>query len=350
MNRYILLYCAIYLAGSIFSVSPSTSLFVGLLTVAFTAYALVLQNAITTRQMLDGLVALVVVSATVVALIGIYQFVFQAGYQSEAWVDSDMFSSISFRVPSTLDNPNMLGQFLILTIPLGGASLLRAKDWNTRAFYFCCCGIMCITMLLTFSRGAWLGLLFAGAVFVLLLNPKLILLAPVALVALYFVLPETVIERFASIGDMTDSSTSYRVYIWMGAIEMLKDYWLSGIGPGDTAFNMVYPLYSYSAIDAPHTHNLLLQIITDAGISALVVFCGVLFQYFRTICAAIHRCDPWDSRILQVACCSSVAGFMVQAMTDYAFYNYRVMFLFWSILAIGALSARREALPQGGIL
>ena len=57
---------------------------------------------------------------------------------------------------------------------------------------------MCVCMILTFSRGAWLGLLFAGAVFAVLWHPQLILLAPFALVGLYFVLPETVISRFTS--------------------------------------------------------------------------------------------------------------------------------------------------------
>ena len=54
-----------------------------------------------------------------------------------------------------------------------------------------------------------------------------------------FVLPETIINRFLSIGNMADSSTSYRVYIWLGTIAMLKDYWFCGIGPGAAAFNQV---------------------------------------------------------------------------------------------------------------
>ena len=44
---------------------------------------------------------------------------------------------------------------------------------------------------------------------------------------------------------------------------------------------------------------------------------------------------------------SGVCGFLVQAMTDYSFYNYRVMFLFWAYLAVGALCARRSQLPEG---
>ena len=345
IHRYILLYAAVYLAGTFFSVNLKTSLLPGMLTVAFVLFALVLSNAVTRREQLDLLVCLMVAAGAAVAGWGICQYLFGWGYQSAAWVDSDMFSSITFRVPSTLDNPNMLGQYLILTIPLGGAKLLSSKDWWSRLFYLGCCGLMVICMVLTFSRGAWLGLLFAGAVFFILWNPRFMLLIPFALVALYFVLPDTVINRFTSIGDLGDNSTSYRVYIWMGTLAMLKDYWLCGIGPGDGAFNMVYPAYSYSGIVAPHAHNLFLQIVVDVGITGLIVFVLLLFVYFRNLCRAISRERDHTSKLLQLAAAAGGAGFMVQAMTDYSFYNYRVMFLFWAYLALGGLAARRSDLP-----
>ena len=351
VNRFIILYAAIYLVGTFVSSNFSASLKPGILTVAFILFSIVLYNAVTGRRQLDTLLTLVVVAGTAVAFYGILQYLFGWGYQSAAWVDSEMFSGISFRVPSTLENPNMLGQYLILMIPLGGAKLLSSKEMGQRLFYFCCCGILCVCMILTFSRGAWLGLLFAGAVFVVLLNPRLIMLAPFALIALYFVLPETVISRFTSIGNLSDNSTSYRVYIWMGVLAMLKDgYWLCGIGPGDGAFNLVYPAYSYNGIVAPHSHNLFLQILCDAGVCALLVFALVLIQYFRNLCVALKDRSDWNSRILQIAFTAGVCGFMVQAMTDYSFYNYRVMFLFWVYLALGTLAARRSKMPEGGLL
>ena len=354
INRYIILYAAVYLAGTLFSVSLRASLEPGVLSVGFILFSVVLYNAVTGRRQLDTLIFLMVAAAALVSLYGVLQYVFRWGYQSAAWVDSDMFSGIEFRVPSTLDNPNMLGQYLILAIPLGGAKLLSSKDWGRRIFYLCCCGLMCLCMILTFSRGAWLGLLFAGVVFLVLINPRIILLAPflvpLVLLALYFVLPETVISRFTSIGNLSDNSTSYRVYIWMGTLAMLKDYWLCGIGPGTEAFNAVYPAYSYNAIVAPHSHNLFLQMVCDAGICALVVFVILLFVYFRMMCSALKRERDAGSRLLQIAFTSGVCGFMVQAMTDYSFYNYRVMFLFWVYLALGALSAKRSRLPEGRLL
>lgn len=346
MNRWIYLYAAVYLAGAWFSVSRRSSLKVGALTVAFLLFAIVLENAIRSKRQLDGLIRAMVLVGAVVALYGVCQYLFGWGYQSAAWVDSDMFSSITFRVPSTFSNPNMLGQYFILIIPFGGACLLTAKHWNSRMVWLICCGLMCVCMLLTFSRGAWLGLLFAGAVFFVLLDPWFILLAPFAFVALVLVMPDTVISRFTSIGNMGDASTSYRVYIWMGVLAMLKKYWLCGIGPGDGAFNLVYPAYSYNSIVAPHSHNLYLQIICDAGICELLVFLMILFHYFRRLCVAMGREKDRDSRLFQIAAVASVCGFLVQAMTDYSFYNYRVMFLFWAVLGIGAVLAGRSALPE----
>ena len=349
INRFVLLYACMYLGATFGSVNFRGSLEPGLLSAAFILFSLVLCSALETRRQLDTLLSLMVLAAALVSCWGILQYLFGWGYQSAAWVDSDMFSSISFRVPSTLDNPNMLGQYLILMIPLGGAKLLSAKGVGARLWYLGCCGLMCICMVLTFSRGAWLGLMAAGLLFLMLLNTRFLFLAPLALVVLYFALPGTVINRFTSIGDMKDNSTSYRVFIWLGVLDMLRDgYWLCGIGPGDAAFNQVYPAYGYSAIEAPHAHNLYLQIICDAGIAALIIFLVILFQFFRCLCIALRDRSDWDSRCLQIAFASGVGGFLVQAMTDYSFYNYRVMLLFWAFLALGCLASMRQTLPEGG--
>ena len=54
------------------------------------------------------------------------------------------------------------------------------------------------------------------------------------------------------------------------------------------------------------------------------------------------------SRIHQSALTAGVCGFLVQAMTDYSFYNYRVLFLFWIYLVLGALCAGRSRLGERG--
>ena len=173
-----------------------------------------------------------------------------------------------------------------------------------------------------------------------LINPRLLVLVPFALVALYFVMPDTVIQRFTSIGDLGDSSTSYRVSIWMGSLAMLKDYWLCGIGPGTEAFNMVYPIYGYAAANAQHSHNLLLQLVSDGGIWLLAVFLLMILAFTRQICVALSRSRDRRDRYFQAAVLAGVMGFLAQGMTDYSFYNYRVTLVFWAMLGLGAVWAR----------
>lgn len=335
LNRYLLLFAAIYLFATFTSVTVRGSLMGGLLTVLFVLFAWVLVNAVTTRRQLDLLTAAMVLAGAVVALYGIYQYVSNAASTS-SWIDNRLFEGITTRVYATLQNPNVLSEYLLLVIPFAAAGMLGAKTLRTRLLYLGAFSVMCICMVLTFSRGGWLGLLLAGAVFLVLLNPKFIWLGIIGMVGLALMMPATVINRFTSIGNMADGSTYYRVSIWLATIAMLKDYWFCGIGPGTTAFNMVFPAYSYAASSAQHAHNLFLQLICDSGICGILSFAAALFVFFRASLGTLCRETKQENRYGIIAPVSAVCGFLVQSMTDNSFYNYRVMLLFWTVLGLGA--------------
>ena len=345
MNKYILFFMLTYLLATIMSVTPGESLKPGMLFLLFTGFALVTENGLADRRQLERFTAILVLGASVVAFIGLCQYIFGVS-GADSWVDEDMFSSIKTRVYSTLQNPNVLAEYLVLILPLAGALLLTAKTWGKRLLWFFCCGLITVALLLTFSRGGWLGALIAGAIFVVMMKPALIMLAPVALVILWFMLPETITSRFSSIGNMKDSSTSYRVSIWMGTIAMLKDYWVCGIGPGTAAFNQVYPAYSYNAANAQHSHNLFLQLVCDGGILALILFLLIIFAFGRQVCTAVSKNKNWRERIFPIAALCGVLGFLAQGMTDFTFYNHRMTLVFWAVLGLGAAWAKWVA--EGG--
>ena len=157
----------------------------------------------------------------------------------------------------------------------------------------------------------------------------LLILAP-------FILPETIMSRFTSIGNMEDSSTSYRVYIWMATIAMLRDYWLSGVGMGITSFNTIYPLYSYNNIKAPHSHNLYLQLIVEYGIVGFIVMLGVIYNYFKMAAVSLKA----KKDIVLGGLVSGMGGFLLQSMTDHTWYNYRVVLIFWVIVALTVVASQ----------
>ena len=348
MNKFVYLYAFVYAFATLASVNRSGSLYVGLLSVCFFLFFIVVTNAVTRWSQVKLLLNFAVAAGVLVSLYGIYQFLNPARY-ANTWVDFNVFEAVSFRVYSTLGNPNVLGEYFLLIVPMAGALLLTARSWRSRLIYLGCAGVMMLCLLLTYSRGCYLGILFAGAMFLVMLDRRFILLGVVGLLLSPMLLPESILERFTSIGNMADTSTSYRVYIWMGTLAMLKDYWFSGVGPGEAAFNMAYPAYAYHEVSAPHAHNLFLQILSDAGVPGLLVFGLLLISFYRTMFTSLRVTRSREKQIFLMAGSAAVTGFLVQSMTDYTFYNYRVMLLFWATLAISVLFARLSPEKEGAL-
>ncbi|MCL2827941.1 MAG: O-antigen ligase family protein [Oscillospiraceae bacterium] len=346
VNKYVWFYALAYGLATIVSVTPRESLDVGLITVCFVLFFQVLLSSIETKRQVRGILYLLAGVGAVVSVYGFYQFIFSTT-AGGAWLDRGMFD-FGVRVYSTFGNPNVLGEYFLLIIPLIFGALLITKSRPGRLYFFGTAVLMCICLVLTYSRGSYLGIAIAAAVFLVLLDRRFILPGILFAALLFLALPATIIDRFLSIGDLGDTSTSFRVFIWMGTLAMLRDYWFSGIGPGEAAWAMVYPAYAFSAIVTPHSHNLFLQITSDAGAPGLLVFLGVLYQYFKATFAAIRRKIQGEQRILVIASIASVVGFLVQSMTDYTFYNYRLMLFFWAVLALGLIAVRYDKLKEGG--
>ena len=74
--------------------------------------------------------------------------------------------------------------------------------------------------------------------------------------------------------------------------------------------------------------------MADTGICGLVLIVVIVFSAVRTLATAVQNETCRENRMFQTAGIAALAGFMVQSMFDYTFYNYRVMFMFWGFLGI----------------
>lgn len=332
-----------------------------------------------------------VISSVLVSLYGILQYFTGVEGKSEAWLDSEMFSTISERVTGTLENPNMLGEYLILIIPIAVGMLIGFEGLR-RVPAFLCLGITGCCLIMTWSRGAWIGLLFAAVVFLFLWHRRAVWMIFAGVAAIPFLqkfISADMIQRITSIGDMNDSSTAYRVYIWRATCNMLADHGLAGIGIGEGAWDKLYPQYTYLAVEAaPHSHNLFLQIWLEMGIVGLVVFVLILFFLLQSVFTFFRRLyDTKDLMLLpgqdndkaaadmdgtfsvssynkyirkaksqlRISCAAPLCGIiavLVQGLTDYAWYNYRVYLMFWLVIGLTSAYVRSgnammiETLPE----
>lgn len=327
-------FLVIYLIAGITSFVPKKSLSIFAIYLVFIGGYFSVTQLVKTKKQFRNLLTVFVLSGTAVCLYGIAQYVF--GWDiNQAWMDEEMFSDIKMRIYSTLENPNVLGEYILLVLPAAIGLMWTRKGILPKLVYGGIAVMMFVALILTFSRGCWIGLLVAAAVFITFAAGKLWGLGLIALPILPAVLPDSIINRFTSIGDMKDSSTSYRVYIWMGTAAMLKDFWLSGIGMGAEAFKSVYPFYSYSGIVAPHSHNLFLQIMVESGICGIAVFLLIMVFFFKKM-ALGYRIGGKGGEFSTVmtALSAGICGFLVQGLFDNCFYNYRVLLVFWCVIGM----------------
>lgn len=340
----VLLFGVLMLLSSLFSVSGRASAISATLSFVLLFGYFLLVNLMRTGAWIKRCILALITSASIVAVIGIFEFLF--GENSNMWLDQSFHGIIKTRVVSLFENPNILSVFLVMVFPFVLAILTRAKDRNSKFLTYTLIVVFVASTVFTWSRGAWIALLAGTLLFAILYSRKSFRIFGVIILSIPIIpilIPTSVLERFMSISNFADSSIAYRIYTWKGTLNAIKDYWFCGIGYGDEAFRAVYPSYSYSGIEAtPHSHSLILQLILGMGVIGFAVFCIALFFAFQKNFEYIKENPKGSNTVYIIASVVSIASALIMGVFDYIWYNQRIFYLFWIILAIGCAFVRVE--------
>lgn len=333
-----LLFMAAAVLAAIFSVMRAESLKTLPLYAAyfmmFYSASVLFQDSKTVKTVLSFLI----ISVLMLSLLGIYQYFFIKVPTAEAWVDVKQFPELATRVYATLENPNVLGEYLGLSIPLVMGLFWASDKFRQKSLLAAVLGVSALCLILTFSRGAWVGLAVSVFAFALIKEPRiLVLILVLALMAPIFLpyLPSVVTNRIDSIGSLEDSSNAYRITIWIAALRMIKDYWLNGVGLGLVAFSRVYRDYMIAGASAIHAHNLYLEVCLELGIIGLFALLWMAFRGFSEALICIessHRISFISAGII-----AALAGHLFHGLFDYVWYSPRIVMAFW--MYFGMMSA-----------
>jgi len=192
--------------------------------------------------------------------------------------------------------------------------------------------LMTAAVALSFSRGAYLGLLTGGVFFaaVFLKRSGVLgkaLVVSVVIFALIFIFNSSIItQRLASSFDLKEGSNAERYKNWVQAVEMIRDYPLGGVGLGNYA-RTVDPRLGGADRSSIYAHNLFLDIAAESGILNAIIF---LFL----ILVAIWKNVKYNS-MLNLGLAAGLVAFMVHSIFDTALYSPQVLTLFLIIIALG---------------
>jgi putative inorganic carbon (HCO3(-)) transporter len=263
---------------------------------------------------------------------------------------SRFFLPSKFRIPvpgGEAVNPNMIAGALVLLLPFplallllepsdslpaignalsGPVAVVLNASWFRRALWPVAFLLQVGVLVLTRSRGGWMGA--AAAVFVILVHRWRYLLGviPAALGWLGFLAWRgkvgMLLDWFSSTGAV--SGWDKRAEIWSRALYMIQDFPFTGIGAGTfgKVVNTLYPLFLVRADpETIHAHNLLLQVAVDLGIPGLIAFTSVLLLTFWSAWDSADSCvDSGHLPLAPVAWAglASLVGMLVHGMVDAA--------------------------------
>jgi len=285
------------------------------------------------KKALNTLLMCLVITAAIVALYGIYQY--STGEMGgHGWVDVKTNPNLKARAYSTMENPNILAEYLVIACSMSVALFLDSRNRLRKLLLLLTSAITSLGLLLTLSRGGWIA--FALALFLIIVseNKKLLPIGIIlGLCSLYF-LPEVFIDRLKTIGSLKDSSNAYRFSIWAAALRMLKDFWPSGVGLGYEAFMKVYPNYMLAGIKAAHAHNSYLQIAIETGIFGLLAFLYNIIKVYTTGIMVVLKSSQSFQRRISIAALGAITGLLFHGFVEHILFDYRVIFSFWLMIAI----------------
>ena len=327
---------------------PSDSLKMGGVYLLFVFLYFAVRNILNSKEDLFSVISIMVLSSVFVAAFGIAQKYLGLGVGAQMWIDEKMFENNTFRVYSTLDNPNVLGEYLLFALPISFAGIYYHKNKLLKIISGLIFSLLCVCMLLTLSRGAWLGLIAGMTVFFMLRDKKFLLIGLVLALFMPIIIPESFITRFMSIGNLADSSTSYRLSIWIGSLRMRRDFWPIGIGLGTDVFIYIFQKYALSASYALHSHNFYMQLIIDLGITGFIITSIIIFMTYKNLLVNNKFQSDNFIKTIKAALCAGLTGYLLQGLTDNIWYNYRMVLFFWFIVAIASVCFNLSKLSVWG--
>lgn len=257
---------------------------------------------------------------------------------------------------ATMGNPNFLGSYLVLSIPMPiYLYFYKGKKLGLLAY-----AVLFFALLTTRTRGTWIGVFIALIAFLVLHHIRsgftkkqkkkavTVFLTSIGMILLFILTSGNVfVTRFLSIFSdffsiIKEEETAYlggssRVYIWGKVIELIKMRPFFGFGL-DTMYiamemyfrgQITYDFGVYRNFDK--AHNEYLNIAVSSGLFSLFAYLGFLFF---TIKKGMHNLKKHEAYVPILA---AIIGYLTQA-----FFNIQVVMVYYIFfIYLGIVSSKQ---------
>lgn len=284
----------------------------------------VLVNVVRTESRLKLLLLLVLVVSIYLSVNAINDYrmgVFGIGISETA--------RIRGRIKGLFENSNDLALHLVTMVPIAVALGLSGRGPFRKLVYFGGAALMVAAVIVTFSRGGFIGLVAAGLILVRRLGRKNRVATTTAMVfavIMFLALsPGAYSGRLSSIfdsaADLTGSS-SQRNEVLKRSIWVTLRYPLLGVGIGN---------FHHKSPRNLETHNAYTQVGSEMGLAAMAIYIMFLIHPLRRLRAVENETysKPEQLRFyyLSIGLQASLVGFMVSSFFGAVAYQWYIYYL-----------------------
>ncbi len=346
---FMLLACMSFVAGLSHSALTTTVLrhFAELM-LSVLVFVLVI-NTVRDRKQLNVLVIALMAAGALAALIGIVLYVMPdylanrilsmldvVRYPSGdvlRYVEDD--TSLAERAISTSVDPNVFGGMLVIVSLITTAQLFAVQPLLKRGWIVAMLLPLVVCLILTYSRGSFVGYAFGVFLLAVLRYPRLLIYAVVGAVFLLLLPPaQEYVQHFMEGIAGEDLATQMRFGEYIDAIEVIgRQPWL-GVGFGDTPY-----IDTYLGVSCVY-----LLIGEEMGIPGVALFLLAMGSFMASFARA-RRVVKRDSSLeaIMYGTALAIAGALFSGIFDHYFFNAdfpHAAALFWFVVGLAAVSFR----------
>jgi putative inorganic carbon (HCO3(-)) transporter len=297
----------------------------------------VMVNAVRTERRLRALLWLALAISCFLAVSAISDY--RAGRLA------DQGARVAGAVGGMFGNPNDLALHLVTMVPVAVALCFAKRNPLSKIAYAICAALLVAGIVVTFSRGGFLGLIGAGGVLAWKLGRRHKLAvgvcAIVAAIGFVVLAPGEYAARLGTItsvsSDITGSS-SQRQALLIRSLQVTARHPLFGVGMGNFHTVSIHELVS---------HNAFTQVSAEMGLAALAIYVWFIVAPLRRL-REIER-DTFAARrasrfyYLAVGLQAALVGYVVSSFFASVAYNFYVYYLVGYAVALRRLYAAARA-------
>ncbi len=312
-------------------------------------------NVVNTRERLERVMRFIIIAGTISALLGIvFYFLprdvtirilsllryvkYPDGPGVLRFINDDVEGTM--RAVSTSVDPNVLGGLMILLAALTTPQIFAAKTLLPRPIVFASVAAMFLCLMLTFSRGAFLGFGVSLVVIAFFKERRLLPILVIGALVFWFApFTQNYVSHLIDAFLGADRATQMRIGEYQDAFTLISRYPIFGVG-----FLGSPDLDTYIGVSS--VYLLMAEQMGLVGVATFLLTLGIFF--YRSLLAWLDGLKD-DARLspLLLGVCAALIGAMTAGVVDHYFFNLdfpHSVTLFWIFVGLGvtAIGMRNE--------